>query len=159
MNWRNLLPWVLAGALLASLFANQAMFFRLRAEARSPALPTTSHTDALLAAHVAPQAAGERCPTMARLGLTAEQRERIRKCTLTSLDDRAGLALQIEEAAAELDRLLAEVTVDAAEVLRAANLVTDLRSKQFMAWVGAILVVRDVLTPEQLESLRARKPR
>lgn len=159
MNARTLLPWLLGGALLASVFVNQMMYARFGQEPGVSGPPVPSRTAGLLAVHPAVGSTQERCPTLDRLRLTDEQRDVIRKCTLTSLGHRTDMALEIEQASTELDRLLAEATIDPAEVLRIAGGIADLRSRQYKAWIGSILVVRDVLTPEQLKLLREGQDR
>lgn len=154
MNLRALIPWLLAGALIASVFVNLVSYSQL-SDLRSVAeMPVPPRTEERLNVHFASGANQGRCPTLDRLGLSEEQRDLIRKCTLTSLSRRTEMALEVEQVAANLDRLLAGDSFDPAEVLRLAERITELRSRQYKAWIGSILVVRDALTPEQLKLLR-----
>lgn len=159
MTLRALIPWSLAGALIASVFVNQTLYSRLSDLRNGNGSPVPPRTEEHLDVHFASGSTQERCPTLDRLELTAEQRDLIRKCTLTSLNHRTEIALEVEQVAANLDRLLAGDSLDAAEVLRIADRIVELRSRQYKAWIGSILVVRDVLTPEQLRLLRDGKTR
>ncbi len=155
----TLLPWVLAGALLASVYANFAMNpSDGAAKAGYPdasAGTSPSEQGGIPAYHLAPGNSGESCPTLDKLKLNSEQRNQIRKCSLTSLDQRTRLALEITAASEELHTLLARDDVENTLVLELADQISELRSKQFKAWIGSILVVREVLSPEQRKQLRA----
>jgi Spy/CpxP family protein refolding chaperone len=160
MGVRSLWPWLLAGALIASTTANIAMY---REHGKPPRVPTSPagpgtgpafDPGVIPSHHLAPGASDEHCPTLDRLGLTRPQRDQIRKCSLTSLDVRTDLAIEVQTAAEELHGLLAENAIDGERVLELADHISELRSKQYRAWIGSILVVHDVLSPEQLELLR-----
>ena len=69
------------------------------------------------------------------------------------MDLRTDLAIEIEEASATLDELLSQDELSAERVLDLADRISDLRSKQYKAWINSILVIREVLTPEQLRTL------
>lgn len=162
MPIRALLPWLLSGALIASVYANVSF---LRASEPAPALSVPSpdlgaapgpKTTPLF--HLAPNAVDAHCPIVDRLELTADQRDEIQRCSLSSLKLRTDLALEISEASAELDKLMSAEDVDGKRVLALANEISGLRGRQYKAWIGSILVIRDVLTPEQLQRLHSIDP-
>lgn len=151
MSIRNLAPWLLAGALLASAYANMSMY---RAQG-APLAPLASGTldDSIAAFHLDPDAADGHCPTLDLLELSEDQRDSIRRCSLTSLDLRTDLAIEISAASAELEQGLSGGDTDGERILELADHISELRSRQYRAWIGSILVVREVLSPEQLQRL------
>ncbi len=153
MMMRSLGPWILFGALLASSYANLSWYRGQKAEheIKAPA----SQTDSVRSFHLAPGNSGNPCPTLELLELSEEQRKQIRSCSLTSLELRTRLAREIDESSAQLQELLSQYPADKQEVLQLADRISAMRSKQFKSWVGSILVVRDVLTPEQTKRLRS----
>ena len=153
MSTRSLWPWLLAGALFASAYANLSMYRSLNASKREQAPAAIQDPGSVPSFHLAPDSSGERCPTLDRLGLTEEQRNQIRKCSLTSLDLRTDLAIEINRATTEIQELLSKEAVEGGRILELSDHVSSLRSRQYRAWIGSILVVRDVLTPEQLKLL------
>ena len=154
MNFRSLWPWLLTGALLASAFANLSMYREIAGTVGEKSSLASLDTSATSAHHFASGSLGEHCPTLDLLGLTDEQRRRIRTCSLTSLDARTDLAIEINNASAELDDLLSQDAMEGgARILALADRISSLRSEQYKALIGSILVIREVLTPEQLQLL------
>ena len=153
MSLRSLWPWVLAGALLASGSANLSMYRSLNAPVGEQAPSADQDPGTIPSFHLAPSGSGEHCPTLDLLELTEEQRNQIRKCSLTSLDLRTDLAIEIDGASAELEELLSTTPMEGDRILELADRISSLRSRQYKAWIGSILVVRDVLTSEQLQLL------
>jgi len=127
VRFHLLIPWILAGALLTSAYANAVFYQRGRTPVGRSHASGASGPDSVSPFHLMPGAVDEHCPTLEFLGLTQDQRTRIRKCSLANLDN--------------------------VQVLEAADRISELRSKQYRAWIGSILVVREVLTPEQLRAL------
>jgi Spy/CpxP family protein refolding chaperone len=131
---RLLIPWLLAGALGASLTWN----WRL----------TRSSNDA------APECASECAPiAAATLGLDVEQEaalDRLCRESCVSAD-------RLEREAAERERALmnrlAAGELDEAQALELALEVGALRNRSLEACVRGILAVREVLTPAQVTSL------
>jgi hypothetical protein len=153
MSLRSLGPWLLGGALLASAYANFSMYRGLKPAAGESVPSAILDPGAISSFHLAPGAGDEECPTLDLLELTAEQRDRIQKCSLSSLDLRTDLAIEIQTASSELEELLSKDILQGTRILELADRISSLRSKQYKAWIGSILVVRDVLTPEQLTLL------
>lgn len=154
MNLRSLWPWLFSGVLLASAFANFSMYQKIAGTAGEKSSLVNLGASATSAHHLGSGSLGEHCPTLDLLGLTDDQRRRIRKCSLTSLDARTDLAIEINNASAELDDLLSKDAMEVgARVLALADHISSLRSEQYKAWIGSILVIREVLTPEQLQLL------
>ncbi len=147
----SLFPWLVLGALLASAYGNFVMYRGQTAPVNAQAPALGPNQGLIPAFHLVPGSSDERCPTLDQLDLTTEQRDKIRKCSLTSLDLRTDLAIEIVNATAELQGLLSNESIDNAHALELADHVSELRSQQYKAWIGSILVVRDVLTPEQLQ--------
>jgi len=148
----GLLPWLLLGALLASVSVNVAQLVRGTEDTGTPSR-ATSRDPGTLHLHLSAGASDEQCPTLQRLALTSEQRTRIRSCSLTSLDLRTDLAIEIATASQQLDGLLANEAMDNQRALELADRISSLRTKQYKAWISSILVVREVLTNEQLRLL------
>ena len=153
MRLRSLLPWLLAGALLPSVFANISLYRDRGGPASAHKSSAAVGSGGVSAAHLDPGSSNAHCPTLDRLGLTEKQRDRIQRCSLTSLKVRTDLAVEIHSASAELDALMSADAVDGARILELADRVSGLRARQYKAWIGSILVIRDVLTPEQLKQL------
>ena len=153
MRIRSLLPWLLAGALLSSVYANISMYRDKRAPTSGPAPSVAVGSGTVPSFHLEPGSSDAHCPTLDRLGLTEQQRDRIRRCSLTSLKLRTDLAIEIGSASARLDQLMSAEAVEAARILEVADRVSGLRARQYKAWIGSILVIRDVLTPEQVKQL------
>lgn len=153
MGTRSLWHWLLVGALLSSAYANIGMYRRLSPPTNFQAPSVLLDPGAIPSFHLAPGSSGEHCPTLDLLELTSEQRKQIQECSLTSLDLRTDLAIEINAASTELDDLLSKNAIDGPRILELADLITSLRSQQYKAWIASILVVRDVLTPEQLQLL------
>ena len=151
MGGRSLFPWLVLGALLASAYGNIVMYRGQQAPVNAQA-PSASPGEGLIPAfHLIPGSPDERCPTLDQLELSTAQRDKIRQCSLMSLDVRTDLAIEIASATADLQGLLSNESIDNAHALELADHVSELRSQQYKAWIGSILVVRDVLTPEQLQ--------
>lgn len=153
MRLRSLWPWLLGGALLASSIANVSMYQGGKALAGGAVGARAQDPARTPSFHLAPGSNGEHCPTLELLGLTEEQSNQIRKCSLSSLDVRTGLAVEIEGASTELKEFLAMDNIEGERILELADRISSLRSRQYRSWIGSILVVRDVLTPEQLRLL------
>ena len=151
MGGRSLFPWLVLGALLASAYGNIVMYRGQQAPVNAQAPASSSNEGLIPAFHLIPGSSDDRCPTLDQLELTTEQRDKIRQCSLMSLDVRTDLAIEIASATAELQGLLSNESIDNAHALELADHVSVLRSQQYKAWIGSILVVRDVLTPEQLQ--------
>ncbi len=154
MAVRSLWTWLLLGALLASSYANFALYRKQDESRPSKATIESWDADVVRSHHLSPGSNDENCPTLDLLNLSQEQRDRIRRCSLTSLDLRTDLAIKIEDASQELHALLSTYPADPERVLEVADRVSSLRSEQYHAWIGSILVVRDVLTPDQLKRLQ-----
>ncbi len=152
MSIRALWPWLVVGALIASASANVVLFGQLSAQSRGLSPSTNGDPGVTPWFHLAP-GSSDRCPTLEQLGLTEEQRDQIRRCSLTGLDLRASLAADIRNNSTELEDLLSKDTIDSLRVLELADRISELRSRQYKAWIGSILVVREVLTPDQLRLL------
>jgi len=160
MNTRSLWPWLLAGGLLVSGVANVLMVRSLAGQSSNSIAgpagsthPADPDPGTIPAFHLEAASSDEQCPTLDLLGLTDEQRNRIRSCSLTSLDLRTDLGIEIHRASTELEELLSEDSMKGDRILELADHISDLRSRQYRAWIGSILVVREVLTPEQLKQL------
>ena len=153
----GLWPWLLLGALLASVFVNVVQYSARDAgpNGASPSSTQLRNPDpgTIQSFHLTPGSSDEHCPTLDRLALTQEQRDRIRSCSLTSLDVRTDLAIEIAAASEQLDGLLQKDAIDSTHALELADRISGLRAQQYRAWIGSILVVREVLTSEQLRLL------
>lgn len=150
MKLRALLPWLVFGGLLASSYTN-IVLLGVRDSATPPT--HTPHRDSNQSIHRTRGSVADKCPTLEILGLDREQRDQIRKSSLSSLDVRIDLAIEIEESTAILDGLLSQGEVSATRVLDLADRISDLRSKQYRTWINSILAIREALTPEQLRTL------
>ncbi|MCK5943764.1 MAG: periplasmic heavy metal sensor [Planctomycetes bacterium] len=160
MNVRATLSWLLVGALAASLAVNFGLLGLGTGDARQGAPAAQgAGSHSVPSFHLSPDASGDRCPTLERLELTEAQRADIRRCTLSSLSTRTGLAIEIDAAAAQLDEVLASEAIDNQRALELADRISELRGQQYRAWIGSILVVREVLTPEQLRLLHELESR
>jgi len=134
----NLLSWLLAGALLASLTWN------LRATAEPEIVPA------------APSCASDSSTCRidsAELRLDPETLERVRASCASSCADAARLDREATERLRELRELLAseEASLERAEGLAAE--VSDLRARALRACITAIFEVRRELPPEKTRLL------
>jgi Spy/CpxP family protein refolding chaperone len=156
------LVFVLLFLLGGSLLASTAYF--VAAQRRNVALEQAMRADMLRAEAVAARASLEGaaacCSTsvieccVSELPLTAEQKQTLLAACADRCDDLPALAKATEDARTGLDAALAESPVDRAKVDAALSALCDARAKELRARVEAILVVRDVLAPEQIEKLR-----
>jgi len=90
----------------------------------------------------------------AELGLTPAQVERIAECSSGCCDLGADLQASIRAAVQSLESALASEPVDKDRARALAAELGRLRADAIRNCVESILLVRDVLEPEQLEALR-----
>lgn len=135
----NLSTWLLAGALAASLAWNARGVLRSRAEVPAQATCGTSST----------------CfsPDVGELGLTDEQRAALTQWQTKSCVGSARAEQQARERSLELCALLAEPKVDPSKCRALADEIGELRARAVDECVEAVLLVREVLTPVQIERL------
>jgi len=159
MKVRSLLPWLLTGALVASVYLNVSLF---QAPPSAPDLATgrlpAAAPETVPSFHLVPGELDAHCPIVERLGLSEDQRDQIQRCSLSSLKLRTDLAVEISDASTKLDKLMSADAVDGRGILALANEISTLRGRQYKAWIGSILVIRGVLTPEQLQLLHSIDP-
>lgn len=93
--------------------------------------------------------------TLAQVGLSQAQVQDARACCAGCCDERLELDGEVAAKEAELQRLLAAEPFDRAAVTTAAKELGALHARAVENSVQAILLVRGVLTPEQLATLRA----
>lgn len=98
---------------------------------------------------------GQQAPTLAQIGLSADQIQEARSCCAGCCSERVQLDVDVAAKEAELQRLLAAEPLDREAVASVAKELGALHARAVENSVQAILLVRDVLTPEQLEALRA----
>lgn len=87
------------------------------------------------------------------LPITEEQTKAMLAACSDRCDELPALEKASEDALARLDAALAEMPVDRAKVDAALSALSEARAKELKARVDAILLVRDVLAPEQIEQL------
>jgi Spy/CpxP family protein refolding chaperone len=100
-------------------------------------------------------AAGRGSPTLAQLGLTEQQVRDAQACCRGCCGERNALDGEIAAKEAELTGLLAAEPLDRAAVEACAQQLGALHARAVENSVQAILLVRGVLTPDQLARLRA----
>jgi Spy/CpxP family protein refolding chaperone len=128
---RSLTPWLLGGALCASLTWNWRL---TRAE-------NTSEPEGCSALDLAP------------LELASEQEQALDALCERSCHDADRLAQRADERERELLRALAAGEFERAELEPRVLEITELRRESLSACVEGLLAVRAVLTPAQVESL------
>lgn len=91
------------------------------------------------------------------IGLSAEQKERIRSLALEGKKDEIRLRSDLKIAQLELRELMQQDELDKAKVNRKIDEIGTLRTKLHKAKIEKRMAFREVLTKEQLQSLRERR--
>jgi uncharacterized membrane protein len=132
---KTLVPWLLGGALVASLSWNWTLL-------RSDATPASCGTSA------------EAC--LDAEGLAPEVRDRLRELCRTSCGESDLLERRANELQAELLASLSGDSVDEAATTRLVEEVAELRRRSLESCVRGILGVRALLSPAEVRALLAR---
>lgn len=99
----------------------------------------------------APDSAVSCC--VSALPITESQTQAMLAACADRCDELPALAKASEDALARLDAALAEKPVDREKIDAALSELSEARARELKARVDAILLVRDVLAPEQIEQL------
>ena len=104
-----------------------------------------------------PRPARDRAALRQELGLTAEQESQLRSLRQEGRKAAIRRRADLRLARVELNEAMQSPSVDEGAVRAKAKQLADLRSAQFQASVETRLALGKILTPEQMEKLRAQR--
>jgi Spy/CpxP family protein refolding chaperone len=96
-------------------------------------------------------------PSKPGLGLTPEQKEKIRSIAFEGKKEHIQLQADLKIANLELRELMMQEKLDKAKINRKLDEIGALRTKLEKAKVDRLMTLRDVLTKEQLQGIRERR--
>ncbi|MDP3024587.1 MAG: periplasmic heavy metal sensor [candidate division Zixibacteria bacterium] len=96
-------------------------------------------------------------PSKPGLGLTPEQKEKIRSIAFEGKKEQIRLQSDLGIANLELRELMTQEKLDKAKINRKLDEIGALRTKLEKAKVDRLMTLRDVLTKEQLQGIRERR--
>ena len=89
-----------------------------------------------------------------QLGLSMQQKEKLSSCGDGCCCEAMALREQVRAATVALQEACAQQDVDEASLMRLAADLCTLREREVKEHVAALLAVREVLSPKQMEKLR-----
>jgi Spy/CpxP family protein refolding chaperone len=103
------------------------------------------------------QMAGKEKPSKPGLGLTPEQKEKIRSMVFEGKKEQIQLQADLKIANMELREMMTQDKLDKVKINKKLDEIGALRTKLQKARVERMMAFRDVLTKEQIQNLRERR--
>jgi Spy/CpxP family protein refolding chaperone len=103
------------------------------------------------------QMAGKEKPSKPGLGLTPEQKEKIRSMVFEGRKEQIRLQSDLKIAKLQLRELMTQDRLDKFKIDKMIDDIGEIRTRMQKARVERMMALRDILTKEQIQSLRERR--